>query len=342
VLLVGLGSTTASALRGLTARFDVCGLIRAEDDDVVTEAVKYGVPVVADATLKGLSRAIVEFSPDVVVISSFNRILSPAILSSNARFVNVHYAPLPELRGRATVNWAVILGLPETAITIHTVVAGLDAGGILYQERVPILSSDTTASLYERLNGIQEREIADAVSRRIAGDAGVEQNELAATYACARVPRDGRIDWTLSAGTICNLVRGLSPPFPPAYTFLELDRLLVHQAGVIESDMTWVGRIPGRVVSVDRATGSVDILAGSGVVRIERVSLDDRTPSGAGSSRLIDPDDLGSRSRDDAGAVSWTGGRFVTGEGRDPVLGAGREVASRPALQPQVTCEMRR
>ena len=67
-------------------------------------------------------------------MSSYDRILPPRLLT-RCPFVNVHYAPLPECRGRATVNWAIINRRPHTAITVHVLVAELDAGPILFQRR---------------------------------------------------------------------------------------------------------------------------------------------------------------------------------------------------------------
>src|SRR6202008_1176253 len=102
------------------------------------------------------SRIVTELHPDVVVISSFSRILSAEVLALS-RFINVHYSPLPRYRGRANVNWAIINGEPTAAISVHMVRPGLDDGEILYQEEIDIGPKDTATTLYERLNAIQER-----------------------------------------------------------------------------------------------------------------------------------------------------------------------------------------
>src|SRR5262249_8267841 len=144
ILLIGQGSTTLTALQALLDRFDVVGLIRSSepDDAAIGLATSARVPVLADASLRGVERAITLSDPDAVVVSSYDRIL-PAELIATRPFVNVHYAALPRYRGRATVNWAIINGDPDCAISIHSLVPGLDAGGILFQQLVPIGPTDT-------------------------------------------------------------------------------------------------------------------------------------------------------------------------------------------------------
>jgi methionyl-tRNA formyltransferase len=282
VVLVGVGPTTATALTALTGRFDVLTLVRpgAADDPTIARAADLGVPVDPDATVSGIRALVGRVEPDAVVVSSFDRIL-PADLVDDRPFVNVHYAPLPRYRGRATVNWAIVNGEPEAAISVHRLVPGLDAGGILAQETVPIGPSTTVTELYDALNAVQERVLADAVTDAIAGVSGREQAETAATYTCTRVPDDGEIDWAGTTLAADRLVRALTAPFPGAFTWLGLDRLWIDAAEPTPGSATWEGRIPGRVVARSRDDGWIDVLTGDGVLRIHEVRLD-ATGSGTG------------------------------------------------------------
>ena len=151
--------------------------------------------------------------PDCTVVSSYNRIL-PSWVMGRCRFVNVHYAPLPEYRGRANVNWAIINGEAETAITIHVIAPGLDSGNILYQKRVPIGPHNTVEDLYASLNRLQHEALAETVARYISGYEGESQDETAATYGCTRIPDDGEINWSDRTTQIYALIRALAPPYP--------------------------------------------------------------------------------------------------------------------------------
>jgi methionyl-tRNA formyltransferase len=276
VLLLGMGPTALSALESLAAKFRVAGLARSSpggDDEVIERARTLDVPVHSDLSIEGVERAVIQSSPDCVVVSSYDRILPSRVLG-RCRFVNVHYAALPEYRGRANVNWAIINSEPETAITIHVIAPGLDAGNILYQQRVPIGPDDTVGDLYTKLNEVQREVLGETVTRYISGYEGEPQDERAATYGCTRVPSDGEINWASSTKQIYALIRALAPPYPGAHTYLDARRITVLRAAPLTNAPRYVGRIPGRVVGRSRRDGHVDVLTGDGVLRIHEVAID--------------------------------------------------------------------
>lgn len=289
VLLLGDGPTTLTALRSLTACCNVVGVLRAAGDTVVDPvrayAVPHGIPVRPLEQLGELPRIVTELHPDVVVISSFSRILSAEVLGLS-RFINVHYSPLPRYRGRANVNWAIINGEPTAAISVHMVRPGLDDGEILYQEEIDISPKDTATTLYERLNAIQERELGAAVLRVVAGDTGRLQDQSAATYGCGRGPDDGEIDWRQPTAAIDRLIRALTPPFPGAFTHLEGLPLRILRAAPAPNPARYEGRVPGRVVGRSRREGWVDVLTGDGVLRLFDVANDTRGETSAASVLL--------------------------------------------------------
>lgn len=289
VLLLGMGPTAHSALESLAARFRVVGLVRDArsspegDDEVVKRADALKVPVFSDLSIENVEQVVIQSSPDCAVVSSYDRILPSRVLG-RCRFVNVHYALLPEYRGRANVNWAIINDEPETAITIHVMVPGLDAGNILYQQRMPIRPDDTVGDLYTRLNEVQREVLGETVARYISGYAGEPQDEAAATYGCTRVPDDGEINWTSSTRQIYALVRALAPPYPGAHTYMDARRITILRALPLTNAPRYVGRIPGRVVGRSRRDGHVDVLTGDGVLRIHEVAAGD---SSAGPASAV-------------------------------------------------------
>jgi methionyl-tRNA formyltransferase len=111
------------------------------------------------------------------------------------------------------------------------------------------------ADLYERLNRLQRELLPGAVEDCLGGATGIEQDRDAATYACTRVPADGEIDWTAPTTVIDRLVRALTAPYPGAFTYLGLQRVWISRAAPSPEPPTYVGRVPGRVVRVDREAG---------------------------------------------------------------------------------------
>lgn len=279
VLLLGMGPTASYALESLVERFQVVGIVRdagpgSQRDEVIQRANALSIPVITDISMNSIERAVIELSPECTVVSSYDQIIVPRILE-RSRFVNVHYAPLPRYRGRAVVNWAIINGEHEWAITIHVIAPGLDAGNILFQKSVPINADDTVGELYASWNAILRQELAEVVERHIDGFEGEPQDESAAVYGCTRVPRDGEIDWSDSTERIYALVRSLGPPYPWAYTFLDTRRIMVTRASPVPDAKRYVGRVPGRIVGRSRGSGYVDVLTGDGVLRIHEVAVDE-------------------------------------------------------------------
>ena len=271
VVLLGDGPTALSALRSLAASCHVIHVLRAASDPATDPvralAATLGIPVSPLSKLAELTQVVTDLHPAAVVISSFNLILPPQILAL-CPFVNVHYSLLPQYRGRANVNWAIINGEPAVGISIHLVSPDLDGGNLLLQEAVPIGLDDTVTSLYDRLNAIQERELGAAVIRAVAGGCGIPQDSVQATYGCTRLPDDGEIDWKQPTAALDRLIRALAPPFPGAFTHLETQRFVVVRAAPAPAPPIYRGRIPGRVVGRSRIEGWVDVLTGDGVLRI--------------------------------------------------------------------------
>lgn len=274
VLLLGNGPTALAALRSLISRCQVGAVVRepidSVEDPVCALARGEGVPVFPLQRGDEIASLVAGMRPDAVVISSFNRILSPEVISLS-RFVNVHYSPLPRYRGRANVNWALINGEPTAAVSIHAVAPGLDSGNLLYQEEIPIQPIDTASSLYERLNAIQERVLASVLLRMLEGDSGRLQDENRATYGCTRVPEDGEVDWRSSTVAIDRLIRALAPPFPGAFTHFEGRQLTISRAAPVSDAPVYQGRVPGRVIGRSPVEGWVDVLTGDGVLRLLQV-----------------------------------------------------------------------
>jgi methionyl-tRNA formyltransferase len=276
IVLLGDGPTALTALRSLAPCSRVVHVLReqhhSDTDPVRAFAVVNDIPVSELQGLDQLSQLIADLRPAAVVISSFNRIIPPYILASS-RFINVHYSLLPQYRGRANVNWAIINGEKAAGISIHLVVPELDSGNLLFQQAVAIAPEDTVTSVYEHLNAIQERELGAAVIGAIAGNQGVPQNSRQPTYGCARVPDDGEIVWQQPTEVIDRLIRGLAPPFPGAFTHLNTQRLTIARAAPLLDPPAYVGRVPGRIVGRSQTEGWVDVLTGDGVLRIFSIVL---------------------------------------------------------------------
>ncbi|RAM50360.1 methionyl-tRNA formyltransferase [Mastigocladus laminosus UU774] len=276
VFLIGLGPTTFTALESLIPSCKVQGIVRnidpksETDDPVVNLGQQFNIPIFIDTSLSDIKSLILKLQPDCVVVSSYNKILPPELIKLST-FINVHYSPLPQYRGRANVNWAIINDEPCAAITIHKISPELDEGNILFQQTIPIHLDNTVADIYNSLNEIQRQYLGETVVKALHGYEGVPQNNSEATYCCTRLPEDGEINWSKSTRQIDCFIRALVSPFPGAYTYFQGKKLLIWQARPVDNPPTYVGRIPGRIIGKSKSEGYVDVLTGDGVLRILEV-----------------------------------------------------------------------
>ncbi len=178
-----------------------------------------GLAVLLDPETAALERHVREASPDFVFSFYYRRMLPPAVLALARRGAyNMHGSLLPKHRGRAPVNWAVLLGDTETGATLHEMAAKPDAGRIVDQQAVPIGPDDTAVEVFARVTDAAEAVLRRSLPRLLDGSARPRAQDLAlGSYHGGRRPEDGRIDWTKSALEIHNLVRAVAPPYPGAF-----------------------------------------------------------------------------------------------------------------------------
>ncbi|HMO30126.1 methionyl-tRNA formyltransferase [Enterovirga sp.] len=162
---------------------------------------------------------------DVAVVVAYGLLLPKPILEApRLGCLNVHASLLPRWRGAAPIHRAVMAGDRETGVAVMRMEEGLDTGPVGLEARVPIGPDATTGELHDILAAEGARLMAEALARLEAGTlAFVPQREEGVTYARKIANEEARIDWSLPARRVHDLVRGLSP-FPGAYAELDLGR----------------------------------------------------------------------------------------------------------------------
>ena len=264
----------ARALRTLLAGGMQVELVLTHPDDpgetiwfesVAAVAAEHGIPVaLVDLSVPPeLQARVAAIHPDYLFSFYFRRMLPPALLAT-ARIaaLNMHGSLLPKYRGRVPVNWAVLNGETRTGATLHMMVKRPDAGDIVDQEEVPIGSLDSAQQVFARVTAAARRVLERQIDAIEAGNAPHRaQDEAIASYFGGRKPEDGRIDWTLPAQRIFNLVRAVTHPYPGAFTDLGERRLFIWWALPRADERA----TPGRVLSVQPLTvgtgkGSLEIV----------------------------------------------------------------------------------
>lgn len=194
-------------------------------DSVARLAAQHGIPTITpdDPNTREVLERIRALAPDFLFSFYYRRMLSPALLSLAKRGAyNMHGSLLPKFRGRVPVNWAVIKGATETGATLHEMVEKPDAGRIVGQQAVPIGPDDLAIDVFGRVTAAAESVLKRCLPGLIDGTAQLKQQDLGlGSYFGGRKPEDGRIDWSQDAKTIHDLVRGVAPPYPGAFTAVD-------------------------------------------------------------------------------------------------------------------------
>jgi len=179
----------------------------------------------------------------------------------------IHDSLLPKYRGFAPMNWAIINGETKTGVTLFHIAEGVDCGPIVDQLSTDIMLKDTAKTVDERIIQLYENIIINNLPAFQAGKVvSRPQNEAEASYTCKRTPQDGEINWQHPAAQIYNLIRGLTHPFPGAYTILNGEQVFIWQAELPEKSENYVGNIPGRVLG--KRNNAIEVLTGKGVLRL--------------------------------------------------------------------------
>jgi len=151
--------------------------------------------------------------PDILVVIAFGQKIGQALIDSVPhKAINVHASVLPELRGAAPINWAILKGHAESGVSIITLADRIDAGDVLATAATPIGDQETAGQLHDRLAEFAAPVLLDTLDRIELGTAiFTPQNHDQATFAAKLKKSDGYLDFSLSASGVDLKIRGLSP-----------------------------------------------------------------------------------------------------------------------------------
>lgn len=163
-----------------------------------------------------------KLNPDLICVVAYGKILPQELLDiPKYGCVNVHGSLLPEYRGAAPIQWAVLNGDKKTGVTTMFMNAGMDTGDVILKEKVEIGEDETTGELWDRLKTIGANLLIKTVKEIENGTATRTKQPEEGTMAPMLSKEMAKIDWkNKTANDIKNLVRGLNP-IMGAYTFFD-------------------------------------------------------------------------------------------------------------------------
>lgn len=193
------------------------------ESEVKIAACELGLPILQPEKLKApeFIETMTALRPDLGIVIAFRML--PEVIWAMPRYgtFNLHASLLPQYRGAAPINWAIINGETETGVTTFLLNQEIDKGAILGQIKVPILPADNVGTLYDKLMHTGTALVTETVDQIAAGRTTLLPQDSTEETELRRAPKifkeDCRIDWSWPGKRIVDFIRGLSP-YPAAWT----------------------------------------------------------------------------------------------------------------------------
>ena len=211
-----------------------------------------------------------ELKPDVTVVVAFGQILPKDILEiPKYGAINVHGSLLPNYRGAAPIQWAVINGDKVTGITTMYMDEGLDTGDMILKKELEIGEEETAGELYDRMAMLGAEALSETLKLIENGEAKREKQPAEYTYAPMLTKETGKIDWNKKTDEISSLVRGVNP-WPGAYTELNGKKFKVSKVVKAQGSGS-----PGTIISASPKEGLI-IAAADGAIELIEIQPENK------------------------------------------------------------------
>lgn len=207
-----------------------------------------------------------KFQPDVICVVAYGKILPKEILEiAKYGCINVHGSLLPQYRGAAPIQWAVLNGDKKTGVTTMYMDTGMDTGDMILKEEIEIGEDETTGEVWEKLSKIGAnllvktlKQIEDGTAPRIPQSSDFSMAPM--------LEKDmSKIDWkNKKAKQIKNLVRGLNP-IMGTYSYLDGKKIKFWKVDILQDDKS--GIESGTVIKADSKDG-LYIKAKNGIIKV--------------------------------------------------------------------------
>lgn len=207
--------------------------MKLQQSDIKKYAVEHALHVLQPEKLKNeeFLNQLKSLNVDLFVVVAFRMLPEVVWNMPPLGTINLHASLLPDYRGAAPINWAVINGEKETGVTTFKLQHEIDTGNIIFSDKVTIEETDNVGDVYQKLMNIGKDVLLKTVNAIANGDfPQVPQAHIKEVKHAPKLHTETcRIDWNKSTEAVYNLIRGLSP-YPAAFTTLNGKILKIFRA----------------------------------------------------------------------------------------------------------------
>ncbi|CDT53004.1 Methionyl-tRNA formyltransferase [Vibrio coralliirubri] len=234
-------------------------------------ALENNIPVYQPENFKSdeAKQELAELNADIMVVVAYGLLLPQVVLDTpRLGCINVHGSILPRWRGAAPIQRSIWAGDKETGVTIMQMDIGLDTGDMLSIATLPIETTDTSASMYEKLAGLGPDALVECLADIASGKTVAEkQDDELANYAKKLSKEEARINWSDEAAHIERCVRAFNP-WPMSHFEAAENSIKVWQSRVAEQTSD---KPAGTILQADK-TG-IYVATGQGVLVLEQLQV---------------------------------------------------------------------
>lgn len=247
-------------------------------------ALQHNIEVIQPTTLKTLDAKtqLASFKADAMVVVAYGMLLPKEILETpKYGCLNIHASLLPRWRGAAPIQRAVQAGDKRTGVCIMQMDVGLDTGDVLMEESIPVLPTDTSETLHEKLAALGAKTLVKTLAQLTQLQKhAIKQNSESSTYAKKINKQECLIDWSLPATTIDNTIRAFNPwPVCESTISGKRVRFWMSQLQAEAQQNTLSPPPPGTIISLNK-TG-VEVSCGEGSILLTILQREGSKPLNA-------------------------------------------------------------
>ena len=233
----------------LQAEYNIVGVITAPDKPagrgmslqqsaIKKFALEKGLKILQPEKLKDpvFLKELKSLNADMQVVVAFRMLPEVVWNMPPMGTINLHASLLPQYRGAAPINWAIINGEKETGVTTFKLQHQIDTGNILLQEEITIGEDETAGELHDKMKEIGAKLLVKTVKELVQGNLNSipqswsdRDGQTMLKHAPKLSTKTSKIDWTKTVDEVYNLIRGLSP-YPGAFTLLNSKSLKIYKA----------------------------------------------------------------------------------------------------------------
>lgn len=207
--------------------------MKIQSTPVTTFAKSKNIPCLQPKNLKNkdFQKKLQSYKADIQIVIAFRMLPESVWNMPPLGTINLHASLLPQYRGAAPINWAIINGEKKSGVTTFRLKNEIDTGGILLQRECPIDSNDTAGTLHDKLMVLGADTMIETLQR--ISDQSIEETPQKESNNLKSAPKlfthNTQINWDITGEKILDFIRGLYP-YPVAHTLLDEKKLQVYRA----------------------------------------------------------------------------------------------------------------